>query len=464
MTTSFELLAITALLALVSAIGAVVIGYPLGNWLAGTKRFRTFLSALYLLPFLLPAFLVGLVVLPLQSAQPVELEAFLWIIFAHLLMNIGFIARVVAASSVPKEILEAAQLDGASRWQSRIQVEIPQQLPGISSAALLVALYSATSYGLVVTLGRGQIRTLETEIASLALRELDLSSALLLAILQTVLTLIFFLLARRIGAEPAPLFGETESSGSKLGAAIASIYAGLILIVIGAVAYRAFTLNGGFLQNLNNLSTRGSREILNLSLLEAAGNSLRNLVVSLLIALPIAWFAAGRKKPSMLILLPVGISPVVLGLVFLVLAGYISGGLGNWWLVPLVQSVFLIPLGYQILRPARNAIEAELLEAAALDGAGKAQTLRSIELPILARPIAAAASFLALASLGEFGAASFLAYGSQATLPLAMFRLASRPGEENLGMTMVAALCFIALALAVVYFISREKKTELSVR
>jgi thiamine transport system permease protein len=154
----------------------------------------------------------------------------------------------------------------------------------------------------------------------------------------------------------------------------------------------------------------------------------------------------------------------VVGLLFLVGAGYLPGALGNWWLVPMAQSIFLIPLGYQILRPARHAIEPEMLEAATLDGAGRVKTLAFVEAPILARPIAAAISFMALASLGEFGAASFLAYGSEATLPLAMFRLASRPGEMNLGMAMTAALVFIVLALVVVYFISREKKTELSVR
>ncbi len=379
-------------------------------------------------------------------------------------MNIGFIARVVAASSVPKEQLEAAALDGANRLQTRLLIEIPQQLPGIASASLLVALYSATSYGLVLTLGRGEVRTLETEVSELALRQLDLNSAGLLALLQTLLTIVFFVLARKLGANPTPLFGESEHSGSRLGQLIGYFYLAIVGVVIGNVAIRAFGLNGGIFENLANLATRGSRDILNITLLEAASNSLRNLLVSILIALPIAWLAAARKRPSLLVLIPIGISPVVVGLMFLVGAGYLPGALGNWWLVPLAQSIFLIPLGYQILRPARQAIEPEMLEAATLDGADKIKTLAFVEAPILARPIAAAISFMALASLGEFGAASFLAYGSQATLPLAMFRLASRPGEVNLGMAMTTALIFILLALLVIYFISREKKTELSVR
>ncbi|MEL0317200.1 MAG: iron ABC transporter permease, partial [Aquiluna sp.] len=71
-----------------------------------------------------------------------------------------------------------------------------------------------------------------------------------------------------------------------------------------------------------------------------------------------------------------------------------------------------------------------------------------------------AVAFVSLASLGEFGAASFLAYGSEATLPLVMYRLISRPGEENLAMAMTAALLFIALALFVVAAITREARTE----
>mgnify|MGYP002654241441 FL=1 len=406
----------------------------------------------------------GLTILPLQPMELTFVSAFGWILFAHLLMNVGFIARVVAASSVPKEQLDAAALDGATSWQSRWLVEVPQQLPGIASASLLVALYSATSYGLVLTLGRGEVRTLETEISEVALRQLDLSSAAMLALLQTALTVVLFVIARRFGANPTPLFGETEHRGSKLGQLIGYLYLAIVLVVIGNVVYRAISLNGGLVENLQNLATRGSRDILNISLLEAAGNSLRNLLVSLLISLPIAWLAAAKKKPSLLVLIPIGVSPVVIGLVFLVGAGYLPGALGNWWLVPVAQSVFLIPLGYQVLRPARHAVEPEMLEAATLDGAGKVKTLAFVEAPILARPIAAAVSFMSLASLGEFGAASFLAYGSEATLPLAMFRLASRPGEMNLGMAMTTALLFILLALVVVYFISREKKTELSVR
>lgn len=329
----------------------------------------------------------------------------------------------------------------------------------------MIALYSATSYGLVVSLGQGVVSTLETEIAESALRELDLARAFSLALMQTLMTLGLFLLAQRAGAKPTPVFGEVQSSlPSRFGGLLALGFGIGILVLISNIALRALTLNGGLFENLDSLSTKGAREILNLTVLEAGSNSLRNLVITALIVLPLAWVAAGRAKSSLLYVLPIGVSPVVLGLGFLVLSGYLPRELSGWWLVPLVQSVFLFPLAYQIIRPARLGMSREIIEAAQMDGATRLRVFGSIEGPILVRPIAAAAAFVSLASLGEFGAASFLATGSEATLPLVIFRLASRPGEENLGMAMTAALMFVLLALVVVMLISRESRTEGSER
>jgi len=464
LTTNLELFATTALIALFSSVVATILGYPIGNWLAGTgRRTRQLVSSFLLVPFLLPPFLIGITLLPLQPNTFNSITGILWIIGAHVFMNAGFMARVVSANQIPADQLEAASLDGASGLRKRFAIELPQQLAGMLSAGLLVALYSATSYGLVLTLGAGKVDTLETEIATAALRDLDLNFALTLALLQTALTLCFFYLARSIGAEPAPLFGEQEtaSNGSKLGGLLAALLLAAIVIVFAGVFVRAITYGPGLVENFANLAGRGGREILNISVAEAALNSLRNLIVAALIALPIAWFAAGRKRTSYLVLLPIGISPVVFGLVFLVLSGYLPSALsGTWLLVPVVQSLFLIPLSYQVLRPARQSVSMEIIDAAQLDGAFGWRMFSEVEGPLIRKPLSVAAAFVALGSLGEFGAASFLAYGSQATLPLVMFRLISRPGAENLGMAMAAASLFIAVALVVVWVISLEGRTQ----
>ena len=443
-----------------SAVVSLLVGYPIGNYLASLGKIKSFLTALFLLPFLLPPFLIGLALRPLLADQLDDSRiGILAVVLAHAFMNAGFIALVTASSLLPKDQLEAAQLDGASKRILSWQIQIPQQLPALSAATLLVALYSATSYGLVINLGQGSIKTLETEIAVSALQQLDLQSAGLLALLQTMLTLGFFLVASRLGASPAPLFGEQEGKGnpSVLGKLLGIGLVISVAIVVLGVFSRALTLGPGLIGNLANLATRGSRDVLNITVLEAAGNSLRNLMVAGVISLTAAWLLS-HKRLGLLVLIPIGISPVVIGLGALVLSGYLPVAMSSsWLLLPLVQSIFLMPLAYQVIAPARKAMAGELLEAAKLDGANGIQLFGLIEVPTLRKPLLAAAALVGLGSLGEFGAASFLAYGSDATLPLVMFRLMSRPGAENFGMAMTAASLLILLALFVVWAISSNQ-------
>jgi thiamine transport system permease protein len=439
-----------------SAVLSLVFGYPIGHWVASLRRARRLVSSVLLVPFILPAFLLGLALRPLLGElldnTPIAVVA---LIGAHVVMNAGFIALVTAASMPPRDQSEAAALDGATSLQIRARIQLPQQLPALGGAGLLVALYSATSFGLVLTLGQGTIRTLETEIVSAALQRLDLTTAASLALLQSILTLGFFLVAKKLGAQPTALFGEVEEATAKspVGQVLGVALIVAILWIVGTVFERALTTGPGLWGNVVNLAGRGTRDILNLSVIEAAGNSLRNLVVAGMISLLLAWWLS-QKRVGLAVLLPIGISPVVIGLAVLVLSGYVPAPLASSWLVlPVVQSIFLTPLAFQIIAPARRAVSRDIREAARLDGARGLKMLGWVELPVLIKPVLVAGALVSLGSLGEFGAASFVAYGSNQTLPLVMFRLMSRPGAENLGMAMAAASVFIMLTVAVLWLI-----------
>lgn len=446
----------TALIAVMSAVVSLVLGYPIGHWLASLRRLRRLVTSVLLVPFILPAFLLGIALRPLLGELldngPIAVAV---LIGAHVLMNAGFIAVVTAASMAPRDQSEAAALDGATPFQTRVHIQLPQQLPALGASGLLVALYSATSFGLVLTLGQGSIRTLETEIASAALQRLDLTTAATLAVFQSILTVGFFVVARKLGAEPTALFGEGEEATgkSRVGSVLGIGLIAVIVWVVGGVFERALSTGPGLWGNAVNLTGRGARDILNLSVVEATGNSLRNLVVASAISLVLAWWLS-RQKVGLVVLLPIGISPVVIGLGVLVLSGYVPAPLASSWLVlPIVQSVFLTPLAFQIIQPARRAVSRDIREAAQLDGAHGLKLLGWVELPVLIKPLLVAGALVSLGSLGEFGAASFVTYGSHQTLPLVMFRLMSRPGAENLGMAMVAASVFIVLTVAVLLLI-----------
>jgi thiamine transport system permease protein len=305
------------------------------------------------------------------------------------------------------------------------------------------------------------VSTLETEIAQTVLYQLDFQTGIWLALLQTALTLALVLSTRKFTTTGfSNLFGQSVYNFRS--GLVSSVFGFAYLALFGVFVLSIF-LRSDFPNGFALLGTRGARDILNISVLEAALNSGKNLVGALLISFPVAWLLANRKSSiaSRLILIPIGISPVVIGLIFLIISGYWLGAqLNTFLLLPIAQSLMLIPLIYQVLRPALLSLDSEIIDAAKLDGAGSVRTWFSVSMPMLRRPVLVALSFAALASLGEFGAASFLAFGSEATLSLVMFQLASRPGPVNMSMAMSIALLYLLLSAAVVYLISREKKAD----
>jgi thiamine transport system permease protein len=242
----------------------------------------------------------------------------------------------------------------------------------------------------------------------------------------------------------------------------------LYLVPVSSIFINAFTVDGAFgFQNFLNLSGTGTRDLLNISVLEAGGNSLRNMLIASLVSMLIAIIVARASKDQQWLaipfLIPLGVSAVVIGLGYLVgFAGIpgLSELRASWIIVPLSQVVIALPLAIRLLQSAFGSIPRELTESAELDGAGDSQRLRLIELPLIAPAWRNVLAFVALISLGEFSAASFLATGDQATITTLLFRLASRPGGENFGMAMATSALIILISLLVLGFANTRRKSD----
>jgi thiamine transport system permease protein len=156
-------------------------------------------------------------------------------------------------------------------------------------------------------------------------------------------------------------------------------------------------------------------------------------------------------------LLPIGVSSVVIGVGYLItLTGDLSWLLSSWILVPLVQSVFAIPLVVRIVYPSLLSVEANTREQAMTDGANALQLFRNVDYPLLRPVMRTAVAFSALVSLGEFGVASLLTFGDQATIPVLMYQLISRPGAHNYGMALAVASILTLLTSVIVLSLSQD--------
>jgi thiamine transport system permease protein len=76
--------------------------------------------------------------------------------------------------------------------------------------------------------------------------------------------------------------------------------------------------------------------------------------------------------------------------------------------------------------------------------------LATVDLPVAARSLGLAVGFAFAASLGEFGATSFLARPDRPTLPVVIFRLIGRPGEHHYEMALAASVVLAVLTAGVV--------------
>jgi thiamine transport system permease protein len=330
----------------------------------------------------------------------------------------------------------------------------------------------------VLVLGGGQVQTIETAIYFSATQFLDLESAAALVFIQTLITAAAFLVGSSlvkgtVGLEQ--VFEGTrkqrvDSRDWPASVLTAGIVLGLLVMPMLLVLVEAFRVGDtwGF-TNFANLGTRGARDLLNISVIDAAANSFRNMAVAATIAFVlgtlISWLLVRTRQKllDLVFLVPLGVSSVVLGFGFLVSFDATWLPLRSFWLiVPLAQALIALPMVIRLVYPALVSIGKEPIEQASLDGASSWQIWRFVESGMIKGVLLTALGYAAIISVGEFGASTFLAYGSGGTIPTLLFRLIARPGEQNYGMAMAVSAILIAFVWAVMLLLSRYSRTRQS--
>ena len=473
--------------AVVSTVLTVVLAIP-GAYLSYRKSFpgERIIKALITVPFVLPSIVVAVGFAVFRSVHDFWIglgftflsDPVYWIIGAHVFVNYSIAIRTIGGvwATMDSEIEEAAELDGAGRLKTLLSISLPQLRPAIFSAAALVFLFSVTSFGIVLVLGGGQVQTIETAIFFSATQFLDLEAAAALVLIQTLIAAAAFLVGSSLAKGIVGLEQVYEGSPKPrvdlrdLPAILitAVIVIGLLVMPMLLVLVEAFKVGDGFgLQNFFNLSTRGARDLLNISVVDAAANSIRNMIVASIIAFVlgtlISWLLVRTKQKllDLVFLVPLGVSSVVLGFGFLISFGADCFPLrSSWLIVPLAQALIALPMVIRLVYPALVSIGREPIEQASLDGASAFQIWRFVESGMIKGVLLTSLGYAAIISVGEFGASTFLAYGSEGTIPTLLFRLIARPGEQNYGMAMAVSAILIAFVWLVMLLLSRYSKAS----
>ena len=471
---------------------SVLLGVP-GAWVLYRTRFpgRWLVRAIVTIPFVLPSVVVGVAFKSLViSTGPLGHlgldQSFAIIVASLVFFNYALVVRTVGAlwASLDPRTEQAASVLGASPARVFLTVTLPALAPAIFSAAALVFLFCASAYGVVMVLGGAGYGTIETEIWFLTAQLLDLGGAAALSIVQLVVVGASLVVANRLQATQARAQRlRTDSSNETpwsprrdaLPTALtAAVVVGLLLFPISTLVLRSLTTASGLgLDHYRNLATTGGGT-LSVPVWDAVGNSLRTATVATLLALALGLLVSlvvsrsprnelGRRGLGLVdaaFMLPLGVSAVTVGFGFLITLNRPPLDLrSSMILVPIAQAIVALPLVVRVLLPVLRAIDPRLREAAAVLGASPGKVLRDVDLAFVARGLGLATGFAFATSLGEFGATSFLARPDEPTLPVVVFRLIGRPGLENQGMGMAAAV-LLAVGCAVVMGLAERMRPE----
>ena len=452
---------------------AIVAGLPVAFLLARTTLPGLGLvRVIILVPFVLPSVVVGLA---FRGLMP---DGGVWaIVLANAFFNVAVVARTVAGlwAHLDRRAEDAARALGASRLRTFTSVTLPALTPAIGSAAAVVFLFCATSFGVVLILGGAQLRTLETEIYLRTVELLDLSGAAALSLLQlgaVVAALSIGAIARRRRESALKLRGQAESARKPEKGewwVVALAFAVVAALLVPVVTLVARSLESG-LDGYRALTGFGYEGSLDISGLDATANSLAAATDATLIAVTLGTMASvvlvtlARNRVRYVevidtaFMLPLGVSAVTVGFGYLITLDVLPGDLRtSAALVPLAQSLVVTPLVIRIMLPVLRSIDERLRQAAATLGASPWRVWGEVDVPMAGRALGTAAAFGFVVALGEFGATSFLARPDTATLPVAIARLISRPGELNNQMAYAACTLLVVVTVAVVAVIERVR-------
>ncbi|MDO5057924.1 MAG: iron ABC transporter permease [Lautropia sp.] len=480
---TWRITAVTLGLALAGTTASVLLGVP-GAWVLYVARLpgQRLLRALATIPFVLPTVVVGIAFRFLLGhggpyaglgldGSPVAIVA------AMVFFNFSVVVRTVGAmwANLDPRMADAALMLGARPARVFFTVTLPALQGAIASAASLVFLFCASAYGIVMTLGG--LSTLESEIWAQS-HLLDFDTAAGLSLVQFVIVALALGLSARAGRSTPQCLRQVRPRRlrpAQLPAVLLTLLVllGLIVAPMLTLVLRSLRQGGQWtLDNYRLLAGTGRGFSGGTTVLEALQNSLQTATLATLLALavgiPLALALSRplrqpRARRAQLLLeglamAPLGVSAVTLGFGMLISLQAPPLRLGSV-LVPVAQAMVAMPMVLRALLPVLRAINPRLRDAALLLGASPARVLLTVDLPLARRGLGLAAGFAFAMSLGEFGAASFLATGNDITLPVLIARLLGRPGSANYGMAMAASV-ILGLVTALVMALCENRKTE----
>lgn len=418
------------------------------------------------------------------SAPPINVDqTVFFFLLAHIFYNYSLVLRIVSSfwSNMDPDLTGGARMLGASSWQIFRTITLPLLMPAIGSASLLVFTFCFTSFGIILILGGPGYSTIEVEIYRQSIQLFNLPMAAALSLTQIGINFLLMWLHAHLSKKTrATFYTDTVKAGAiNTGSLTQKIFllSNLVLILVLfispllALIIRSFTGDHGFtLSYYSALFTTTNNSVFFVEPISAVSNSVGYGIAAMTIAVIVGLFAstflASTKGKSAsiwdaLIMLPLATSAVTLGFGYIITLNKPPLNLrDSMALVPIAHALVAFPFVVRCILPSLRAIPQSLREAATVLGATPLQVWRWVDIPIISRAILIGAIFAFSISIGEFGASTFITRPHTPTMPVAIFRFLSQPGEMNYGQAMAMSTILMIVTYSSFLFLGRLDKRQ----
>jgi thiamine transport system permease protein len=484
-----------------SVLLALALGLP-GAWFVGSGKLRPSspialcLRSLTGIPFAMPSILVvlafvlffgnsgwanrGLAAVRSLAAESSMEEGPLRILYrpsaiilAHGFYNFPLVIRLAGdgIAQARKAYAPAASSLGASPFMAAVTVLFPLVLPSIVSAALLVFLYSFTSFAVALVLGGGPAATtLAVEIYRYARVSLDFHNAGALALMETLIAALvfalYFFFAGRTGTalelRDRPL-DERRGSGTFIAL---SVYTAILLVLVFgplfSVPLESFLYQPSRAAPVQlslrwwlSLGDRVVPALARTALLASLAATLSCVLAALAAAAVqnLKRASPGGKSPLAVLVRACAVAPlfsssIVLGFGWLRLYG--RGHAAALPAVAVLHAITALPFAFNSISRGLESIPRNTAHAAAVFGADPLRRILTVDLPLTLGRIRSAWGFSAVISMGELNAVMMLGMEDYETLPLLIYRAVGsyRYGTACAAGTVLILACVAALLLS----------------
>ncbi|MGF6906515.1 ABC transporter permease [Fusobacterium sp. PH5-44] len=354
--------------------------------------------------------------------------------------------------SIPNEIREGMEIDGANRVEIFLFGEMKLIMPQIIRAGLLVFTYSFLSFGIILSLGGIRFSTLEIEIASTFRGQINFSKGIFYGVIQFGMLMIinflrflpkeYFLENKKIKGREI-FFLKIISIGYLIleyGIVISSIFFSFYDYYIGKITFKYYKILFSPAFNIEY------------PIIESFFNSLvvSSIVATIVIVISYVLIKNYNRFTELIIFANVGISGAFLGITLFYM--HIVYSMPLWILLILGQIMISIPVAYSFMYQYIKRFPVEISENALLDCNSLFERVIYVELPLLKRIFISTFLQIFAIVLGEFT----MAYAMQIEDLFPMVSLVNYSMVANKKYLESAAFTSVILIIVIVLFLFGE--------